>query len=196
MWCHAEYRRFGTTYRTHLQGSTFEDGSHRLSGNIGKETYHSALRKVTEERRFQHRSGNLERCVYCSYNDDVIMLVPWWWWYKPITCRKDTRTAKPCFIYRVYSLKRNPPVELNITICYTGRSFFSTGWSPWSGRHPWRITTADTDRTEVCSPAEFLSKNWNVKKKQDKNPELQIILRKIRTDIGPMMIMMIQTHHM
>ena len=31
------YRRFGTTYRTDLQGSVFEDGTDRLSRNVRKE---------------------------------------------------------------------------------------------------------------------------------------------------------------
>jgi hypothetical protein len=53
------YRRFGTTYRFHLQRSskprflldylTHEDGSDRLSRNVGN--YQSTLRNIPEERR-------------------------------------------------------------------------------------------------------------------------------------------------
>jgi hypothetical protein len=52
-WMVIVYRRLGTTYRSHLQGSvsllldfwTLEDGTDRLSWNVGTE-YHSTLRNI------------------------------------------------------------------------------------------------------------------------------------------------------
>jgi len=43
------YRRFGTTYRSHLQEMTHEVRIDRLSINVGK-NYHYSLRNSPEER--------------------------------------------------------------------------------------------------------------------------------------------------
>ena len=62
-------------------------------------------------------------------------------------------------IYRVSSLKRGPPPPQSVhypCVLYSA-SFFSTDWSPLSGGRPWRITTADSARTEVFSAAQLLS---------------------------------------
>jgi len=47
------YQRFGTTYRSHLQGSSsqtpLKDGTNTLSRNVGN--YQPTLRNIPEERR-------------------------------------------------------------------------------------------------------------------------------------------------
>jgi hypothetical protein len=57
------YRRFGATYRSHIQGSSLilEDWTNMLLRNIGN--YQSTLRNIPEERRSHlHRGGNLKSC--------------------------------------------------------------------------------------------------------------------------------------
>jgi hypothetical protein len=57
-------RRFGTTYRSHLQGSSslnLEDGIDRLFRNVDK--YHSRLRNISEDRLSHlHRGNSLIPC--------------------------------------------------------------------------------------------------------------------------------------
>jgi hypothetical protein len=59
------YRRFGTTYRSHFQGSrspdflTLGDVTDTLPQKSVK-NYHSTLRNTPEEHRHQHRGGSLK----------------------------------------------------------------------------------------------------------------------------------------
>ena len=60
------YRRFGTTYRSHIQGSTSWTSWPLKMGPIRRpetsvKDYHSTLRNIPEERRsHQHRGGSLK----------------------------------------------------------------------------------------------------------------------------------------
>jgi len=58
------YRSFGTAHLSHLQGSTLEDWTCRLSRNVGGDN-HYTLRKIPEERRSR-----------VSYNSQSAIVTP------------------------------------------------------------------------------------------------------------------------
>ena len=74
------YRRFGTNYRSHLQGSRigtkdslpFEDGTERLSRNVSK-NYLYTLHNVPEERRSHPATCLLYYTYYLLYCTGVLI---------------------------------------------------------------------------------------------------------------------------